>query len=132
MKAALQGYMYTRGVASTLRKQWQCSLTNSARCPGPLSTTLENGDPREGTTHNHGPSQAALDARRAKAAMANHSTVGNARPTEVIAEAVRELNQGAMAMPPRAGHLKKNIENARRESHTPLDPVNSANLWKIP
>lgn len=132
MKAALRGYRYTPRVASAHRRQWQCSLKNSTRCPGSLSTTLENHDPREGTAHNHGPSQAAVDAQRAKAAMANRATTGNARPTEVIAEAVRELNQGAMAMLPRASHLKKNIQNARRGSHTPLDPINLANLGEIP
>ncbi|GFR64353.1 hypothetical protein ElyMa_003629800 [Elysia marginata] len=65
----------------------QTFYKNSNRCPGSLSTTLENGDSKAGTEDNHGPNQAALHAQGAKAAMANRATAGNARPTEVIAEA---------------------------------------------
>ena len=107
MKAALRGYMYTPRSSTLYRRQWQCSLKSSTRCPGSLSTTLGNGDPREGTAHNHAPSESAVDAQRAKAAMVNRAAAGNARPTELIADAVRELTQGAMAMLPRASHLKK-------------------------
>ncbi|GFS26489.1 hypothetical protein ElyMa_001719800 [Elysia marginata] len=70
-------------------------------------------------------------AQRSKTAMANRATAGISQPTEVIAEAVRELNQVAMAMLPRASNLKKNIKIARG-SHTPLDPINVANFREIP
>ena len=133
-KLIKDGYMYVfkKRLANDVTS-WECVLRRKGtQCNATIKLSVLDEYIGMNNAHTHPPSQTQAEVVKVQAAMKRRAETTEETTQQILASSLINISEGAAAIIPSVGSLRRNIRHARQDRNMPPNPLTKNDIPVLP
>ena len=116
-------YVFKKDLANDV-SSWECALRRKGtQCNATVKLSILDEYLGMNNAHTHPPSQTQVEVVKVKATMKRRAETTEETTQQILGASLNNVSEGAAAIMPSVGSLRRNIRHARQDRNMPPNPL---------